>query len=239
MPGTRAGPAWQNRLDNAGLPLTKREAFWSAVLVRSMCLLGPVSDDHSASCPCCQALGKYPRIGSAGLAGGQVHVLCFLQRLPASASASSRSASAGSAAASSASRNSQPVRILHPQDLEVGPAHPHPSPFHESQHDGALARAVYEKVKRLHLTLPGLADECPEWAWYEESWPRPRLARYWSARHAPLTVGKSAGQRPFGARWNPTGARLPYQVHWRSGSVAAGASWRQAGNAFLSPPMSR
>jgi len=34
-----------------------------------------------------------------------------------------------------------------------------------------LARAVYEKVKRLHLTLPGLADECPEWAWYEESWP--------------------------------------------------------------------
>jgi hypothetical protein len=33
-----------------------------------------------------------------------------------------------------------------------------------------LARAVYEKVKRLHLTLPGLADECPEWAWYEESW---------------------------------------------------------------------
>ena len=32
-----------------------------------------------------------------------------------------------------------------------------------------LARTVYEKVKPLHLSLPSLADECPEWAWYEES----------------------------------------------------------------------
>jgi hypothetical protein len=24
-------------------------------------------------------------------------------------------------------------------------------------------------VKPLHLPLPSLADECPEWAWYEES----------------------------------------------------------------------
>ncbi len=28
---------------------------------------------------------------------------------------------------------------------------------------------VYKKVKSLHLSLPALADECPEWAWYEES----------------------------------------------------------------------
>jgi hypothetical protein len=34
---------------------------------------------------------------------------------------------------------------------------------------GDLARTVYEKVKSLHLSLPSLADECPEWAWYEES----------------------------------------------------------------------
>jgi hypothetical protein len=33
-----------------------------------------------------------------------------------------------------------------------------------------LARTVYEKVRRLHLSLPPLADECPEWTWYEESW---------------------------------------------------------------------
>jgi hypothetical protein len=33
-----------------------------------------------------------------------------------------------------------------------------------------LARIVYAKVKSLlHLSLPSLADECPEWAWYEES----------------------------------------------------------------------
>ena len=32
-----------------------------------------------------------------------------------------------------------------------------------------LARTVYTKVKSLHLSLPSLADECPEWAWYEES----------------------------------------------------------------------
>ena len=31
-----------------------------------------------------------------------------------------------------------------------------------------LARAVYEKVKSLHLSLPSLADECPEWEWYQE-----------------------------------------------------------------------
>ena len=31
-----------------------------------------------------------------------------------------------------------------------------------------LARAVYGKVKSLHLSLPSLADECPEWAWYEK-----------------------------------------------------------------------
>jgi len=24
-------------------------------------------------------------------------------------------------------------------------------------------------VKSLHLPLPSLADECPEWTWYEES----------------------------------------------------------------------
>jgi len=33
-----------------------------------------------------------------------------------------------------------------------------------------LARTVYAKVKSLHLALPSLADECPEWKWYEESW---------------------------------------------------------------------
>lgn len=33
-----------------------------------------------------------------------------------------------------------------------------------------LARTVYEKVRPLHLSLPPLADECPEWTWYEESW---------------------------------------------------------------------
>jgi hypothetical protein len=32
-----------------------------------------------------------------------------------------------------------------------------------------LAHTVYNKVKSLHLSLPSLADECPEWAWYEES----------------------------------------------------------------------
>jgi hypothetical protein len=32
-----------------------------------------------------------------------------------------------------------------------------------------LARTVYKKVKSLRLSLPSLADECPEWAWYEES----------------------------------------------------------------------
>jgi hypothetical protein len=30
-----------------------------------------------------------------------------------------------------------------------------------------LARTVYEKVRRLHLSLPSLVDECPEWTWYE------------------------------------------------------------------------
>jgi hypothetical protein len=33
-----------------------------------------------------------------------------------------------------------------------------------------LARIVYAKVKPLHLSLPSLADECPEWQWYEQSW---------------------------------------------------------------------
>jgi hypothetical protein len=32
-----------------------------------------------------------------------------------------------------------------------------------------LARIVYEKMKSPYLSLPSLADECPEWAWYEES----------------------------------------------------------------------
>ena len=32
-----------------------------------------------------------------------------------------------------------------------------------------LAREVYNKVRPLHLSLPSLADECPEWAWYEEN----------------------------------------------------------------------
>ena len=32
-----------------------------------------------------------------------------------------------------------------------------------------LARMVYKKVKPLQLSLPSLADECPEWEWYEES----------------------------------------------------------------------
>jgi len=35
-----------------------------------------------------------------------------------------------------------------------------------------LARTVYGKVKSLHLSLPSLADERPEWEWYEESWNR-------------------------------------------------------------------
>lgn len=35
-----------------------------------------------------------------------------------------------------------------------------------------LAHTVYKKVKSHHVSLPGLADECPEWAWYEESWAR-------------------------------------------------------------------
>jgi len=33
-----------------------------------------------------------------------------------------------------------------------------------------LARIVYAKVKPLRLSVPSLADECPEWEWYEESW---------------------------------------------------------------------
>jgi hypothetical protein len=33
-----------------------------------------------------------------------------------------------------------------------------------------LARTVYERMRPLHLSLPPLADECPEWTWYEESW---------------------------------------------------------------------
>jgi hypothetical protein len=32
-----------------------------------------------------------------------------------------------------------------------------------------LAHAVSKRVRSLHLSLPSLADECPEWAWYEES----------------------------------------------------------------------
>jgi hypothetical protein len=32
-----------------------------------------------------------------------------------------------------------------------------------------LARVVYKRVKPLWLSLPSLADECPEWEWYEES----------------------------------------------------------------------
>jgi hypothetical protein len=32
-----------------------------------------------------------------------------------------------------------------------------------------LAHIVYARVKPLHLSLPSLAAECPEWAWYEES----------------------------------------------------------------------
>lgn len=32
-----------------------------------------------------------------------------------------------------------------------------------------LAHLVYKKVKSLQLSLPSLADECPEWEWYEES----------------------------------------------------------------------
>ena len=32
-----------------------------------------------------------------------------------------------------------------------------------------LAHTVYIKVKSLHLSLPSLADECPEWARYQES----------------------------------------------------------------------
>jgi hypothetical protein len=32
-----------------------------------------------------------------------------------------------------------------------------------------LARMVYEKLKPLHLVLPSLTDECPEFEWYEES----------------------------------------------------------------------
>jgi hypothetical protein len=35
-----------------------------------------------------------------------------------------------------------------------------------------LARAAYRKIKSLHLSLPSLADECPEWEWYQESWNR-------------------------------------------------------------------
>jgi hypothetical protein len=32
-----------------------------------------------------------------------------------------------------------------------------------------LAHAVFKRVRSLHLSLPSLADECPEWAWYEQS----------------------------------------------------------------------
>jgi hypothetical protein len=32
-----------------------------------------------------------------------------------------------------------------------------------------LACTVYKKVKSLRLSLSSLADECPEWAWFEES----------------------------------------------------------------------
>lgn len=31
------------------------------------------------------------------------------------------------------------------------------------------SHAVYKSVRSLHLSLPSLADECPEWAWYEKS----------------------------------------------------------------------
>ena len=44
-----------------------------------------------------------------------------------------------------------------------------------------LARTVYEKVRPLRLSLPPLADECPEWTWYEKSW------RPWAIR-APRDV---------------------------------------------------
>jgi hypothetical protein len=33
----------------------------------------------------------------------------------------------------------------------------------------SFARVVYKRVKPLRLSLPSLADECPEWEWYEES----------------------------------------------------------------------
>jgi len=32
-----------------------------------------------------------------------------------------------------------------------------------------LARTVHRNVKSLHLSLPSLADECPEWDWSQES----------------------------------------------------------------------
>jgi hypothetical protein len=32
-----------------------------------------------------------------------------------------------------------------------------------------LARTACRKAKSLHLSLPSLADECPEWEWYQES----------------------------------------------------------------------
>ena len=38
-----------------------------------------------------------------------------------------------------------------------------------------LARIVYTKVRPLHLSLPSLADECPEWEWLAARWESPRL----------------------------------------------------------------
>jgi hypothetical protein len=35
-----------------------------------------------------------------------------------------------------------------------------------------LACMVYRKIQSLHLSLPSLANECPEWEWYQESWNR-------------------------------------------------------------------
>ncbi len=38
-----------------------------------------------------------------------------------------------------------------------------------SQPHVSVQLVVYKKVKPLQLSLPSLADECPEWEWYEES----------------------------------------------------------------------
>jgi len=39
-----------------------------------------------------------------------------------------------------------------------------------SRHRSVVSTKPVGVQRPLHLSLPPLADECPEWTWYEESW---------------------------------------------------------------------